>query len=393
MEYNVQKLKDSVNAIFDEIVAIRRDLHMHPELGQQEVRTSKLVQDKLDEWGIKHWDEVAGHGVVAYIPGTDETRAFGVRGDMDALPIQEVTESPFKSVVPGVMHACGHDVHTAILLGTAKLIKDMSPLPVGVKFFFQPSEETIGGADQMIKAGFMENPKVEKMLALHISPNFKVGVCEIMPGPMNAACASINVKVIGKSAHGAYPHKGLDPLIPACAMVMEIQSIISRLMDPFDAGLVTIGNFHSGTKDNVIPAYTTFSGTVRGTSTELCMDIANKAKRICENTAAAYGAGIEVEVEQGYPALINTVEMAELLRDVCTKVLGREFVHYKPRPTLGADDFAFFSSSCPSIYYNLGTARPDDDNPALLHDEKLDVDENCMINGMLSEVGMLLEMM
>ena len=244
MEYNVQKLKDSVNAIFDEIVAIRRDLHMHPELGQQEVRTCKVVQDKLDEWGIKHWDEVAGHGVVAYIPGTDETRAFGVRGDMDALPIQEVTESSFKSVVPGVMHACGHDVHTAILLGAAKLIKDMSPLPVGVKFFFQPSEETIGGANQMIQAGFMENPKVEKMIALHISPNFKVGVCEIMPGPMNAACASINVKVLGKSAHGAYPHRGLDPLVPACAMVMEIQSIISRLMDPFDAGLVTIGNFY-----------------------------------------------------------------------------------------------------------------------------------------------------
>jgi len=393
MKFDPKELRKRAEAIFDEIVEIRRDIHMHPELSEQEVRTSALVAKKLDELGIQHWDNVAGHGIVAYIPGQDPNRAFGLRGDMDALPIQEVTECSFKSVNPGVMHACGHDVHTAILLGAAKLLKEMGPLPVGVKFFFQPSEETIGGADQMIKAGFMENPKVEKMVALHISPNFLSGVVEIMPGPMNAACASIEVKVLGKSAHGAYPHRGLDPLIPACAMVMEIQSIISRLEDPFDPCLVTIGQFHSGTKDNIIPAETRFSGTIRGTSTELCMDVANKAKRICENTAAAYGAGIEVEVTQGYPALINKPEMAELLRDTCKKVIGEENIIYRPRPTLGADDFAFFSSCCDSVYYNLGTHRPGDENPALLHDEKLDVDESSILNGMLSEVGMMLEMM
>ena len=393
MEYDIIKLKEMVDAVFEETVSIRRKIHMNPELGEKEIMTSALVSETLEGLGIQHYDNVAGYGVVGYIPGKDPCRAFGVRADMDALPINELTECEFKSRVPGVMHACGHDVHTAILLGTAKVLKAMGELPVGVKLFFQPSEETIGGAERMIKAGFMENPKVEHMLALHIAPNIPAGVCEIMPGPMNAACASLEVRLIGKSAHGAYPHRGLDPLIPACAMVMQIQSVVSRLMDPFDAGLVTVGHFTSGTKGNIIPAETLFSGTIRGTSVELCMDIAEKVRRICENTAAAYGAGIEIKVKQEYPALINDTVMAETLRDACIKVLGEENVIYRSRPTLGADDFAFFSEYCPSVYYNLGSGRPGDEAPALLHDERLDVDEECMRGGMLSQLAFLLELM
>ena len=386
MNEDIKKIKASVDEVFDDVVSIRRHIHMNPDLSEQESATAEFISAKLDEMGIPYRANVAGHGVVAVIGGRNKGKAVGIRADMDALPVTEETGLQYSSTKAGVMHACGHDIHTSILLGTAKILKSMEDqLPASVTLLFQPSEETIGGAERMIEEGCLKSPDVNSVIGLHIDPEIETGKICIIEGPMNAASTEFDVKVTGVSCHGAHPDKGLDPLPPACAMITSLQSIITRRLNPAEAGLITVGQFHSGTKNNIIPSVTEFSGMLRAFTLENRAFLKSELDKVCKGTAAAYGAGCEVEFNDSYPSLENDKELYRVVKKAGEDILGSDKVQLRDTPSLGADDFAYFCHGSRGMYFDIGcTDKGDKAYP--LHNEHLCPDEECMRTGMLVEV-------
>ena len=265
-----ERVKHLIAEIFKEVVEIRRDFHMHPELSEHEERTMRKISEYLTAWNISHQTNIGGHGVVGMIEGKARSAtgrkydAVGLRADIDALPIQEEVDCAFRSVHAGVMHACGHDIHTAMLLGTAKILKALEDQFSGtVKLFFQPAEETVGGAAQMIRDGCMEAPVVGAVLAFHVAPYLPTGTIEFCRGKMNAATCDLSIKVEGISCHGAHPEGGVDAIVVGAQIVTALQSIISRNLSPTNAGIITVGQFHAGVKDNVIAGSAKLTGTLR----------------------------------------------------------------------------------------------------------------------------------
>ena len=387
MTYTINKIKSRVDEIFDEVVDFRRQLHMYPELSEKESETAKRIQERLASLGIEYTSDVAGHGVVGTIYGQNKDKAVGIRADIDALPITEQTDFEYKSCVPGVMHACGHDIHTAILYGTAKVLSEMKEeLPGSVKLFFQPSEETVGGAKQMIDEGCLLNPEVKSVIGLHVESTVPAGSVLFTPGPMNAASCEFYVTVMGKSCHGAHPDAGIDPLVPACNMVTALQSIITRRLDPADTGLITVGQFHSGTKNNVIPGETKFSGIIRTLNLENRDKIKEEIKRTCHGIAVAHGATAHVEFHDSYPSLENDDELYEWMKSAATEVLGGENIFVQPKPSLGADDFSYFCHESRGLYYMIGTGLKDGQESFSIHSEFFNPDEECIRTGILTEV-------
>ena len=387
MKYHIEEIKSRVDAVFDEAVSFRRELHMHPELSEQEAETAKRIQARLEALGIEFAPDVAGHGVVGTIYGQNKEKAVGIRADIDALPIMEQTDFPYKSQVPGVMHACGHDIHTAILYGTAKILSEMKDdLPGSVKLFFQPSEETVGGAKQMIDEGCLTKPEVKSVLGLHVDASIPAGSVLFTPGPMNAASCEFYVTVTGKSCHGAHPDQGVDPLIPACNMVTALQSVITRRLDPAETGLITVGQFHSGTKNNVIPGETRFSGIIRTLNLENRDKIKEEIKRTCHGIAVAHGATSHVEFHDSYPSLENDDELYGWVKSAAEEVLGSENIFVQPKPSLGADDFSYFCHESRGLYYMIGTGLTDGRESFSIHSEFFNPDEECIRTGILTEV-------
>lgn len=378
---------ERVQAVFDEAVSLRRDLHAHPELSEAESRTEQRICDYLDSIGVSYVKGVAGHGVVATI-GTGKEPAVGIRGDIDALPILEETGLPYASQNPGVMHACGHDIHTAALLGTAKVLKGMEKeLPGTVRLFFQPAEETTGGAKDMIEAGYMENPHISHTLGLHVQPTLPWDVVEVPLGKMNAATCEIAIRVRGLSCHGAHPEKGVDAILAASHIVIALQSISSRYFAPTTPVIVTIGVLNGGTKENIVAGEVHMSGTLRALENGVMARIKELAKRTAEETAKAYGAVAEVTFRDGYPALVNDRATSELVADTVKQLYGPEKLAYMDEPSLGADDFAYFANAAKSCYFNIGTL-PGADAPAQsLHNERFAPDERCLGVAIAMEVA------
>lgn len=393
MKFDKKQLLSAVDSVFDEAVSFRRQLHMHPELSEQETETAKLIALQLQALGIPFQTGIAGNGISAVIYGRDRSQGVGIRADIDALPITEMVEIPFKSQNPGIMHACGHDIHTAILLGTAKvLLQFQDQLPGSVRLLFQPSEETIGGARQMIEAGCLENPRITSILGLHVDTGTDAGSVEFIPGAMNAACCEFQVRVIGKSCHGAHPTDGIDALLPACTMITSLQSILTRRMDPTDSVLITVGKFNSGVKENVISGEAVFSGTIRSLDMDAMAGIKNYLKALCENIAAAFGAGCEISFSQdGYPTLENDEQLLTWVMDASKEILGESRVKLTKRPSLGADDFSFFCHRCKGLYYNIGARRPGDTDAYPIHSDRFDPDEECIRTGILTQVAGVLK--
>ena len=393
MKYDKKQLLAAVDSVFDDAVSLRRQLHMHPELSEQETETARLIALQLQDLGIPYETGIAGNGISAVIYGKDRTRGAGIRADMDALPITELVEIPFKSQNPGVMHACGHDIHTAILLGTAKVLQEMRDvLPASVRLFFQPSEETIGGARQMIEAGCLENPKITSVLGLHVDTKTDAGSVEFIPGAMNAACCEFQVRVLGKSCHGAHPTDGIDALLPACTMITSLQSILTRRMDPTDSVLITVGKFNSGVKENVISGEAVFSGTIRSLDMDAMDGIKKYLSELCHNTAAAFGASCEVQFSaEGYPTLENDDQLLQWVMDASKEVLGEDHVKLTKRPSLGADDFSFFCHSSRGLYYNIGARRPGETDAYPIHSDRFNPDEACIRTGILTQVAAVLK--
>ena len=388
-----EKVKQLIAEHYDEIVEIRRDFHMHPELSEQEERTMNKISEYLTAWGIPNETNIGGHGVVGIIEGKApraegyKYEAVGIRADIDALPIQESADVPFRSVNDGVMHACGHDMHAAMLLGAAKVLKTLENEFAGtVKLFFQPAKETVGGADQMIKDGCMEGPAVGAVLAFHVAPYLPTGTIEFCRGKMNAATCDLNIEVEGVSCHGAHPEGGIDAIVVGSQIVTALQSIISRNLSPTNAGIITVGQFHAGVKDNVVAGSAKLTGTIRALDPVTMNTLKTRVTTTAEGICAGYGAKAHVTLVDGYPALINGDEIGAEMEALAEEHIGRENIVFMAEPSLGADDFAFFTQMCDGVYMNVGTNSGKEEHPQNIHNEWYNPDEEAMKNGMLMEV-------
>lgn len=387
-------IEKRVDELFHELVEIRRDFHMHPELSENEYRTSDKICGYLSRWNIEYRRNIAETGVVAIIRGKKQGKTVGARADIDALPIIEQNDLPFKSRNEGIMHACGHDVHTTIHLGVAKLFKEMEEeLEGNVKIFFQPAEETTGGAKRMIEAGCLKNPDVDYVLSLHIMPYIDAGHVELKYGKLNAATNEFHIKINGKSSHAAYPEGSIDTIVIAGYIITALQSIVSRNTSPLDQVVVTLGQIHGGIKNNIIPDKVIMSGTLRTINPDTRIYSKDRIREIVENTAKAHGATATVEFEEGYPMLINDDEVVHVLSRVAKNVLGIDKVHFKEFPSMGADDFSFFCEVTKGAYYNLGCGNKAKGWTAPIHSEQFMVDEDCIKTGIILQTKTLIELL
>ena len=388
----LNQVKTKIDEIFPVVVAFRRDLHEHPELSGQEERTSRRIAEELKKLGVAY-RVTPEKAVVGTVPGSGPAPSgkytgLGIRADFDALPITEETGVAWASTNPGVMHACGHDMHTAMLLGSAMVLSSMPEAFGGnVKLLFQPNEESDGGAENMIKAGCMEDPAVDAVIAFHIEPGIPSGYIQLCPGKMNAATCDVHITVEGVSCHGAHPDRGVDAILAASQIVTALQAVVARNLAPTQPGVVTIGQFHAGNASNVVAGIAELSGTLRALDMKTMAQIKTLVKQTAEGIAAGFGAKAHVELNDGYPSLENSIELGKTVEELAVELVGKDHIDYMEAPSLGADDFAFFTQYCDGVYMNVGTTPKDwSGKPQALHSEFLCPDEEAMKTGILMEV-------
>ncbi|GAB6106282.1 M20 metallopeptidase family protein [Fusibacter bizertensis] len=388
MRYFEDPIYQEIMALKDWLIALRRDFHSHPELSELEFSTQERIIEELSKMGINNYPS-AETGVCAVLLSNDSQTTIGLRADIDALPIQEESTVPYASVIPGVMHACGHDAHTTIQLGVAKYFSEhRQSLQSNLKFFFQPAEETIGGAERMVEEGVMNSPDVDFMLGLHVMPYMPVGEIEIRDGKLNAASDSFSIKIKGKSAHGAYPQQGVDAIVISAQVIVAIQTLISRMISPLDQAVITIGRIKGGVKDNIICDEVIFSGGMRTTDESTRTYLKDKIKELVNYTAQFYGGTGEVVFEPGYKALINNAEVTGVVRNIAQEVLGLEAVHEKELPSLGVEDFSYFLDHAKGAFYHLGCALTDKPLGAL-HTKDFQIDEMCLVMGTYLQIKII----
>ena len=359
-------------AIITRAIALRHDLHQHPELGYQETYTSALITRELTRLHIPHTTGLGkdpadptrpGTGILATIQGTAPTaaalRTVALRADMDALPISETTSLPYASLNPGLMHACGHDGHTAILLGAAALLQAAAPTFRGtVKLIFQPAEEGGCGADRMVADGVLDNPRVDAIFGLHGWPGLPVGTAATRPGPLLASVDGFLIKLTGKGTHAASPHDGIDPILAGAAIVQSLQSAISRESDPSDAAVLTVAQFHAGSNFNVIPDTAELNGTIRCLTPARRTALLDSLERIARSIAAAHRCACDITWFGTTPCTNNTPELAAFFHEVAAGTLegGGRSVFTVPKPALWGEDFAFYLEHVPGCFFVLGVS-------------------------------------
>ena len=375
------KIIDSIVTQSASIAAIRRDIHAHPELCFQEVRTADLVAAKLTEWGIPIHRGLGTTGVVGIVKNGTSKRAIGLRADMDALPMQEFNTFSHASQNKGKMHACGHDGHTAMLLAAAQHFAKQRLFDGTVYLIFQPAEEGGGGAREMIKDGLFEQFPMDAVFGMHNWPGTEVGKFAVSPGPVMASSNEFKVVIRGKGAHAAMPHNGLDPVPVACQMVQAFQTIITRNKKPIDAGVISVTMIHAGEATNVIPNSCELRGTVRTFSVEVLDMIEARMRQIAEHTCAAFGLSCEFEFVRNYPPTVNSAKEAEFARAVMASIVGPDNV-LQQEPTMGAEDFSFMLQAKPGCYNFIangdGSHRDIDHGggPCMLHNPSYDFNDD-----------------
>ncbi len=375
------KIIDSIVTQSASIAAIRRDIHAHPELCFQEVRTADLVAAKLTEWGIPIHRGLGTTGVVGIVKNGTSKRAIGLRADMDALPMQEFNTFSHASQNKGKMHACGHDGHTAMLLAAAQHFAKQRLFDGTVYLIFQPAEEGGGGAREMIKDGLFEQFPMDAVFGMHNWPGTEVGKFAVSPGPVMASSNEFKVVIRGKGAHAALPHNGLDPVPVACQMVQAFQTIITRNKKPIDAGVISVTMIHAGEATNVIPNSCELRGTVRTFSVEVLDMIEARMRQIAEHTCAAFGLSCEFEFVRNYPPTVNSAKEAEFARAVMASIVGPDNV-LQQEPTMGAEDFSFMLQAKPGCYNFIangdGSHRDIDHGggPCMLHNPSYDFNDD-----------------
>ncbi|MBF0457430.1 MAG: amidohydrolase [Nitrospirae bacterium] len=358
--------------LFNWMREIRREIHRQPELGFNEIKTAALAAAKLTELGIEFRTGVAKTGVVGYM-GTHGP-VVALRADMDALPVTECTGLPFASETPGVMHACGHDGHVAIVLGAAYLLKQ-DPPKGRIVFIFQPNEEGSGGAKPMIAEGILNG--IDAIFAGHIDPRFDAGKIILTPGVNNAYTDGFDVEITGRAGHAARPQEAIDAVVIACSMVMQIQGIISRSVDPLKPAVITIGAINGGTVNNVIAEYVILKGTIRTLDDATRQLIFRKLKALASSYEAMHGAKIEVIFHDGYPPLINHPGQFETAQAAAAATTGSDNIIIHPTPSMGGEDFAFFLEKIPGCFTRFG-ARKSGHEQFPLHNPNFDFDEEVL---------------
>ena len=380
--------------IEDILISLRRDFHMHPELGFEEHRTSGKIKEFLDSLNIPY-ETYAGTGVCGIITGekkSDETRVIALRADIDALPMQEKNTCEYKSLNEGRMHACGHDAHTTILLGTAKLLNDHKSEFSGiVKLIFEPAEETTGGAPVMIKEGVLENPHVDAIIGLHVDESMEYGNIKIKYGVVNAASNPFTIKIKGKGGHGAQPHTTVDPIVIASQVVLSLQTIVSREIAPVNPSLITIGSIQGGTAQNIIPDEVCLKGIIR-TMTKEDREYAKKRLReVVNGICVTMRAEADIEIEESYPCLYNEDSMVDVVKTAACSEIGEEHVLNQKNPKMGVESFAYFAEQRDSAFYFLGIANKEKNIIHPLHNSLFDIDERALTVGVAIQTKAVLD--
>ncbi len=369
-------IRDEIQALQDQLVTWRRRLHQRPELGFRERLTADFISQQLTAWGIEHHTGVAETGVVAVIEATQPGPVLGIRADMDALPIQEENQVPYRSQHDGIMHACGHDGHVAIALGTAYYLSQHRDSFAGsVKFIFQPAEEGPGGAKPMIEAGVLTNPDVDAMIGLHLWNNLPLGTVGVRSGPLMAASEFFDITIQGKGGHGALPHQTVDAIVVGAQIVNALQTIVSRNVDPTKSAVVSVGKFQGGRASNVIADAVQLSGTVRYFDQIYSDFFAARIEQIVAGICQSYGATYHFNYRALYPPVVNDAGMADLVRSVALSVVETPAGVVPDCHTMGGEDMAFFLQEVPGCYFFLGSANAGKALAYPHHHPRFDFDE------------------
>jgi amidohydrolase len=358
------------------LIAARRRIHQHPELSFHEAETSRYVAEELRAMGYQPEEGIGGFGVRAVLRGDGSGKTIALRADMDALPIDEENDLPFRSQHPGIMHACGHDAHTAILLATARALSaEREPIAGNVVFLFQPAEELPpGGAKAMIEAGALEDPHVDAIFGLHQGVAFDVGTMAVAPGPRSASSDSFRVTIIGRGGHAAMPHRAIDPIAITGLLITSLQHVVSRHVTPMQPAVLTIGSVHGGTKENVIPDEVTLAGTVRTFDQSIREEMPRRIEAIVKGITEAHGANYKLDYSFGYPVLQNEREMARVARQAAERALGAGNVH-RAEPAMASEDFAYYLQRVPGAFCSLGVGTPGRSERPSSHSPRFVLDE------------------
>lgn len=364
--------------LYERIVELRRDLHRHPELSHKEERTANRLSEQLKALGIPHRIGVAGTGVVADLPGRFSGPSVALRADTDALPILEETGLPFASKQTGVMHACGHDGHSSMLIGAAAMLAQGEPPPLPVRFIWQPAEEVGEGAQEMIRAGVLEN--IGMIFGGHLDRRYPAGVLIVTDGPVNASTDTFHIHIQGQQGHGARPHEACDAIVVASLMITALQTIVSREVDPAHPSVISVGAFHAGTAPNVIAGSAELDGTIRAQDKKVRSHLKSSISRMAQAIGQLHGAQVSVEFKFGTPSVVNTPEIAELARTAAAQVVGPERVVALHTANMGGEDFSYYLDQVPGCYIRFGGQIPDLEGfPA--HSSQFDFDERALAAG------------
>lgn len=378
----LDKIIERADGIAEDVIKFRRQIHKNPETGGREKKTSSFVAGVLETNDIVVQREVGGFGVTGLLKGRDEGPVIALRADMDALPIQDKKESEYASSIPGVMHACGHDVHTAILMGTAVVLGSLRyRLNGSVKFIFQPSEENSKGAEAMIKSGVLENPAPSAIVALHCLPELEAGKIGIRPGMMSAAADRVRIVIKGRSGHASRPHQTVDAVLVSSMVINAIHHIVSRRTDPLHPAVISIGTIKGGTAENIVADNVEMEGTVRTLDPGLRKKIPDMIEEVVKGITSAMGAECEFHYSLDCPSVINDVKVNDLVRRCAMDIVGDDNVLDLSAPMMGSEDFALFAEKIPGVLFRLGTGNKEKGITSPLHNSGFDVDEDCISIG------------
>lgn len=373
------KLEEHFSDLISRITHLRRDIHAHPELAFAETRTSALVADYLRDLGLEVHTGIAKTGVVGVLRNGKSERAIGLRADMDALPLEELNRFPHHSRHEGKMHACGHDGHTAMLLGAAEVLSKTKNFDGTVYFIFQPAEEHEGGGQRMVEEGLFGKFPMEMVFGLHNWPGLPAGSMAVHQGPVMAGADRFDIVITGRGGHAAMPHQAVDVVVAGSALVQALQTLVSRNTDPLDSTVLSVTRFEAGHADNVLPEKARLGGTVRTFRPDLQDAMEAGMRRICTGIEATYGVGIEMNFERGYPPTINADEAAFLSREVARHVAAGGEVFTNMKPSMGAEDFAYLAREVPGCYVWLGNGPGQ--GGCMLHSPHYDFNDDILATG------------
>jgi amidohydrolase len=380
----IEKIKSLASKFQNDIIECRRHIHKNPELSFHEFKTQLFIEDKLKEYGIPNVKRMANTGIVALIEGKNpSSRTVALRADTDALPILETNKVPYKSMNEGVMHACGHDVHSSSLLGAARILNELrNEINGSIKLIFQPGEEKLpGGASLMIKEGVLENPRPDSVIGQHVMPQINAGKVGFRKGLYMASTDEIYVTVNGKGGHGAMPHLVIDPVLIASHLVVALQQVVSRFAKPSVPSVLSFGKFIANGATNVIPQVVYLEGTFRTLNEEWREEAHRKMKHLAETLALSMGGTCVFEIRKGYPFLVNDDAVTTQARQAAEKYLGKENIE-DLEIWMAAEDFAFYSQKAPSCFYRLGVRNESKGITSSVHTSTFDIDEKALETGM-----------